>query len=81
MFIFASSHPRGKPSLVVDLQGGTIEEHKSKKYSYCLKITTSRGVVLLAFESRLEQSKWLERAGKVNLAFLVRFQSFNFLFF
>ena len=65
MFVFATSRPRGKPTLVLDLRGGTIEENKSKKYSFCLKVTTSRSVVLLAFETRTEQSKWLERAGKV----------------
>lgn len=65
MFIFATSHPRGKPTLVLDLRGGTVEEYKSKKYMFCLKVATPRSVVLLAFQSRLEQSKWLERAGKV----------------
>ena len=65
MFIFASSHPKGKPTLVLDLKGGAIEENKTKKYLFCLKVTTSRSVVLLAFQSRLEQGKWLERAGKV----------------
>ena len=66
MFIFASAHPRGKPTLVVDLRGGNIEEYKSKKCAFSLKIATSRCVVLLGFASRLEQSKWLERAGKVS---------------
>ena len=66
MFIFATSHPRGKPTLVLGLRGARVEENKTKKYPFCLKITTSRSVVvLLAFESRLEQGKWLERAGKV----------------
>jgi hypothetical protein len=65
MFIFATSHPRGKPTLVLGLRGASVEENKTKKYPFCLKISTSRSVVLLAFESRLEQAKWLERAGKV----------------
>ena len=65
MFVFASAQPRGKPTLVLDLRGGTVEESKSKKYMFCLKITTSRSVALLAFESRLEQATWLERAGQV----------------
>ncbi len=72
MFVFASSRPRGKPTLVLNLQGGTIEEYKSKKYSYCLKIETSRHVLLLAFETRMEQSKWLERAGKVRRRLIIR---------
>lgn len=65
MFVFASSHPRGKPTLVVDLKGGTVEEYKSKKHLFCLKISTSKSMLVLAFETRMEQSKWLERAGKV----------------
>ena len=65
MFVFATSRPRGKPTLVIDLRGGTVEEYKSKKYSFCLKITALRGVVILAFNTRMEQSTWLERAGKV----------------
>lgn len=66
MFIFASSHPRGKPTLVLGLRGGTLEENKTKKYPFCLKVATSRSTVLLAFESRLDQATWLERAGNVN---------------
>ena len=65
MFVFAGSHPKGKPTLVLDLKGGSIEENKSKKYMFCLKVTTPRSTTLLAFETRLEQAKWLERAGKV----------------
>lgn len=67
MFVFAHSQPRGKPNLVLDLQGGLIEEYKSKKHFYCVKITASRREVLLAFDTRLEQSRWLERAGKVRI--------------
>ena len=67
MFIFATSRPKGKPTLVLDLTGGSIMEHKSKKHFYCLKITASRKDVLLSFESRLEQSKWLQRAAKVSV--------------
>ncbi len=67
MFIFATSHPKGKPTLVLDLRGGTIEENKSKKYLFCLKVATSRSILLLAFQTRLDQSTWLERAGKVQI--------------
>lgn len=67
MFIFATSRPKGKPTLVLDLTGGSIMEHQSKKHFYCLKITASRKDVLLSFESRLEQSKWLQRAAKVGV--------------
>ena len=65
MFVFPASRPKGKPNLVLDLRGGTIVEHKSKKHLYCLKVTASHREVRLAFESSLEQSKWLERAAKV----------------
>lgn len=40
-------------------------EHKNKKSYYCVKVSASRREVLLSFDSRLEQSKWLERAAKV----------------
>lgn len=66
MFIFPGSRPKGKPNLVLDLRGGRIEEHKSKKHFYCLKVTASHREVRLAFETGLEQSTWLERAAKVN---------------
>ena len=65
MFIFSGSQPKGKPNLVLDLKGGRIDEHKSKKHFYCVQVTASHHVVRLAFESGLEQSKWLERAAKV----------------
>ena len=65
MFFFHGSRPKGKPNLVLDLRGGRIEEHKSKKYFYCLKVTASHREVRLSFDSSLEQSKWLERAAKV----------------
>ena len=65
MFVFPGSRPKGKPNLVLDLRGGRIEEHKSKKYFYCLKVTASYREVRLAFETGMEQSKWLERAAKV----------------
>lgn len=65
MFIFATSRPKGKPTLVLDLTGGNITAHRIKKHFYCLKITASKKEVLLSFESRLVQSKWLERAAKV----------------
>ena len=42
-------------------------EHKSKKSYYCVKVVASRREVLLAFDSRLEQSRWLERAAKVRV--------------
>ena len=66
MFIFGAARPKGKPTLVMDLTGGSITEYKSKKHYYCLKICASRKEVVVAFESRLEQSKWLERATKVS---------------
>ena len=66
MFVFPGSRPKGKPNLVLDLRGGRIEEHKSKKHFYCLKVTASHREVRLAFETSLEQSRWLERAAKVN---------------
>lgn len=65
MFIFATSRPKGKPMLVLDLTGGNITAHRIKKHFYCLKITASKKEILLSFESRLVQSKWLERAAKV----------------
>ncbi len=65
MFIFGAARPKGKPTLVLDLTGGNISEYKSKRHFYCVRIVASRREVLLAFESRLEQSKWLERAAKV----------------
>lgn len=65
MFIFATSRPKGKPTLVLDLTGGNITAHRIKKHFYCLKITASKKEILLSFESRLVQSKWLERAAKV----------------
>ena len=65
MFVFPGSRPKGKPNLVLDLRGGRIEEHKSKKHFYCLKVIASHREVRLAFETGLEQSKWLERAAKV----------------
>ena len=71
MFVFAGSRPRGKPNLVLDLRGGRVEEHKSKKFFYCLKITASHREVRLAFDTGLEQTKWLERAAKVLLFFIV----------
>ena len=67
MFIFPGSRPKGKPNLVLDLRGGRIEEHKSKKYFYCIKVTASHREIRLAFDSGLEQTKWLERAAKVCL--------------
>ena len=66
MFIFSSAKPKGKPNLVLDLRGGKITGHKSKRFFYALKINASRKEVLVAFESRLEQAKWLERASKVS---------------
>ena len=68
MFIFASVKPKGKPTLVVDFKGAEVGEYKSKKHFFCLKITTGRHVICLAFSSRMEQSKWLERAEEVILA-------------
>lgn len=65
IFVFAGAHPRGRPTLTLDLTGGSIGEFKSKKHLYCLRVSGSRREVLLAFESRLELSKWLERAAKV----------------
>ena len=65
MFVFPASRPKGRPNIVLDLRGGSISEHRSKKYYYCLKIVASHHEVLLAFDSGLEQAKWLERAGKV----------------
>lgn len=65
LFIFSSVKPKGKPTLIVDFKGATVEEYKSKKHSFCLKITTGRHVVCLAFDSRTQQSKWLERAEQV----------------
>ena len=41
-------------------------EHKSKKSYYCVRVSASRREVLLSFDSRLEQSKWLERASKAS---------------
>ena len=67
MFIFSGSQPKGKPNLVLDLKGGRIDEHKSKKHFYCVQVTASHRVVRLAFESGLAQSKWLERAAKVKI--------------
>ena len=66
MFVFPGSRPKGKPSLVLDLRGGRVEEHRSKKFHYCLQITASHREVRLAFDTGLEQTKWLERAAKVN---------------
>ena len=65
LFIFSTSRPKGKPSLVLDLAGGKLQEHRSKKSYYCVRVSASRREVLLSFDSRLEQSKWLERAAKV----------------
>ena len=65
LFIFPTSRPKGKPSLVLDLTGGNMVEHRSKRSYYCVKVSASRREVLLAFDTRLEQSKWLERAAKV----------------
>ena len=65
MFIFATSRPKGKPTLVLDLTGGNITAHRIKKHFYCLKVTASKKDILLSFDSRLEQSKWLQRAAKV----------------
>lgn len=67
MFIFPTSRPKGKPNMVLDLRGGRISEYRSKKYYYCVKISSSHHEVLLAFDTSLEQAKWLERATKVNL--------------
>ena len=67
MFVFPGSRPKAKPNLVLDLRGGRIEEHKSKKHFYCLKVTASHREVRLAFETGLEQSRWLERAAKVKV--------------
>jgi len=69
MFIFASMKPKGKPTLVVDFKGAEVGAYKSKKYFFCLKITTGRHIVCLAFDSRMEQSKWLERAEQVMFAY------------
>ena len=66
LFIFPTSRPKGKPTLVLDLTGGKMTEHKSKKSYYCVKVAALRREVLLAFDTRLEQSKWLERAAKVD---------------
>lgn len=66
LFIFSTSRPKGKPSLVLDLTGGKMVEHKTKKSYYCVKVCASRREVLLSFDSRLEQSRWLERAAKVS---------------
>ena len=65
LFIFPTSRPKGKPTLVLDLAGGRMTEYKSRKSYYCVKVMAARREVLLAFDSRLEQSKWLERAAKV----------------
>ena len=65
LFVFPSSRPKGKPSLVLDLTGGKMVEYKHKKSYYCVKVSASRRDVLLSFDTRLEQSKWLERAAKV----------------
>ncbi|MCG8621953.1 MAG: PH domain-containing protein [Proteobacteria bacterium] len=65
LFIFSSSRPKGKPFLVLDLIGGKMTEYKSKKSYYCVKVSASHKEILLAFDSRLEQSKWLESAAKV----------------
>ena len=65
MFVFATSRPKGKPTLVLDLTGGNITAHRIKKHFYCLKVTASKKDILLSFDSRLEHSKWLQRAAKV----------------
>jgi hypothetical protein len=65
LFIFSTSRPKGKPALILDLTGGKMLEHKSKKSYYCVRVSASRREVLLSFDSRLEQSRWLERAAKV----------------
>ncbi len=67
MFIFPSAQPKGKPNLVLDLIGGKISEHKSRYHIFCLRITSSGREVLLSFETRFEQTKWLERAGDVSM--------------
>lgn len=66
LFIFPTSRPKGKPSLVLDLTGGKMLVHKSKKSYYCVRVSASRRDVLLSFDSRLEQTEWLERATKVS---------------
>lgn len=66
LFIFPTSRPKGKPSLVLDLTGGKMAEYKHKKSYYCVKVSASRRDILLAFDTRLEQSKWLQRAAKVS---------------
>ncbi len=65
MFIFPSSQPKGKPNLAIDLRGGKISEYKSRRHIFCLRIMSLGREMLLSFESRFEQSKWLERAGNV----------------
>lgn len=67
MFIFSGSQAKGRPNLILDMRGGKMFEHKSKKHFYCIKIAASHHEVLLAFNTSLEQAKWLERAGKVQI--------------
>lgn len=68
LFVFSTSKPSGKLSYVVDLSGSTITEYRSKKYLYSLKIVSPRKQVALAFDTRFDMSKWIERAAKVVLS-------------
>ncbi|KAL5466748.1 hypothetical protein EMCRGX_G030897 [Ephydatia muelleri] len=65
LFVFSTSKSSGKLSYVVDLSGSTIAEYSSKKYLFCLKIMSPRKQIALAFDTRFNMSRWIERASQV----------------
>lgn len=66
LHIFSSSHPKGKPSSVIDLTGGKVMEQADKKHLYCIQVASDKKTIWLSFESRYQQSIWLKRAAKVS---------------
>ena len=67
LIMFSSSVGKGKPSSTVVIYGCVVEEYKSKKWGYGIRIQNAQKSkpLCLAFNGIAEQTKWLKRLQKV----------------